>query len=195
MMMMASHHKRESADTRRPQDIGIAGCFRAALHDSLMDRAQLIHMVTLVRTATGIQERIHPGNQQAALMHRNRKRPGKDSAGLPVLEGAITEQKGIVSREVMRHMTSLPDKATDDLGRIGNNSTGRDDKVFGNHTVANISRSLFITPYRTISKPGTVFNRCIIAYPDTPKCPHIGDFHIITNITIFQRHIFSIFRN
>ena len=65
-----------------------------------------------------VQERIHSRYQQTTLMHRHRKRPGEYSASLPILESAVAEQQGIMGREVMRHLASLSDKATDNLSGI-----------------------------------------------------------------------------
>ena len=93
MMVMAPHYQRESPDTRRPQDIGVTGRLGTSLHNTLVDGAQLIHMVTLVRAASGVQKRIHAGNQQTALMHRHSKRSCKDSTSLSVLKSAVAEQK------------------------------------------------------------------------------------------------------
>ena len=87
-------------------------------------------------------------------------------------------------REVMRHMASLPDKATDNLGGIGNHSPRRDDKVFCNHTVADVHRSSLITVNRTVIETGTVFDRRIIGNHGIAHSSGIDYFHMVTDKAI-----------
>ena len=85
-------------------------------------------MITLVRATSRVQERIHSRYQQTTLMHRHRKRTGEYSASLPILESAVAEQQGIMGREVMRHLASLSDKATDNLSGIRDLGSRRDNE-------------------------------------------------------------------
>ena len=95
---------------------------------SLDGSSQLIHMITLVGATSRVQKRIHSRYQQTALMHRHRKRTGENSASLPILESAVAEQQGIMGREVMRHLASLSDKATDNLSGIRDLGSRRDNE-------------------------------------------------------------------
>lgn len=68
-------------------------------------------------------------------MHRHRKRTGEYSASLPILESAVAEQQGIMGREVMRHLASLSDKATDNLSGIRDLGSRRDNEILRDHTI------------------------------------------------------------
>ena len=50
MAYMTAHDKREGADLRWPQDIGIRSCLGSPFHYALVDRSQLVHMVALIGT-------------------------------------------------------------------------------------------------------------------------------------------------
>lgn len=84
--------------------------------------------------------------------------PAKIAASLSVFERTVTEQQGVVCREIMRHMAGLSDKAADNLCCIGNNRSGRDNEVLGDHTVADIYRSFFVTVYRSVFQACAVFD-------------------------------------
>ena len=134
----------------RPKDIRVAGRLGTTFHDPLMNRSQLIHMITLVGATSRVQERIHSRYQQTALMHRHRKRTGENSASLPILESAVAEQQGIMGREVMRHLASLSDKATDNLSGIRDLGSRRDNEILRDHTIPDKYRGLSLTIYGTI---------------------------------------------
>ena len=89
-------------------------------------------------------------------MHRHRKRTGENSASLPILESAVAEQQGIMGREVMRHLASLSDKATDNLSGIRDLGSRRDNEILRNHTIPDKYRGLSLTIY------GTIFQTCAI---------------------------------
>ena len=65
MVGVTSHNEGESPHFGRPEQITVAGRFRAALGDTLVNRTEFVHVVRLVRTRTGVQEREHTGNQQS----------------------------------------------------------------------------------------------------------------------------------
>ena len=93
MMMMAAHYQRESANTSRPKNIRVAGRLGTTFHDPLMDRSQLIHMITLVGATSRIQKRIHSRYQQTTLMHRHCKRTGENSASSPFSKAQLLNNK------------------------------------------------------------------------------------------------------
>ena len=159
-----------------------------------MNRSQLIHVITLVGTTTCIQERIHTGNQQATFMHRNRERTGKDGTSLSILEGTITKQKRIMSREIVCHMRSLPDKTTYQFSRIRHDCSRRDDKIFSDHTITNKNRSQLITIDCPISQTGCIFNHSIFTdlYVANSSC--IYNSHMITYNTILRSMLLGIIR-
>ena len=84
----------------------------------------------------------------------------------------------------MCHMASLPDKATDNLGGIGNHSPRRNDKILCDNTVANIYRGILITIDRTVIKTSTVFDRRIIGNYSIAHSPRIDYFHMVTDKAI-----------
>ena len=178
MVMMATHYQRESADTGRPKNIRVAGSLGATFHDPLMDRSQLIHMITLVRATSRVQERIHSRYQQTTLMHRHRKRTGEYSASLPILESAVAEQQGIMGREVMRHLASLSDKATDNLSGIRDLGSRRDNEILRDHTIPDKYRGLSLTIY------GTIFQTCAILYGRVITNLHVTDRTGIDNLDL-----------
>ena len=45
---MPSHHERERTHACGPKNIGVRSRFRASFEDTLMDRAELVHVVTLI---------------------------------------------------------------------------------------------------------------------------------------------------
>ena len=51
-----SHHEGEGSDLCRIENVGVGRCLGSALENALMDRAQLVHVVALVRARTGIHE-------------------------------------------------------------------------------------------------------------------------------------------
>ena len=50
-------------------------------------------MIALVRTTSGVQERIHAGNQEATLVHGYRERSGEDGTGLSVFKRTVADSR------------------------------------------------------------------------------------------------------
>ena len=58
MVYVSTHHQRERPYSGWPKDIRVARGLRAALDDALMDGAELVEVIALVRAAAGIEERV-----------------------------------------------------------------------------------------------------------------------------------------
>ena len=95
MADMPSHDQRECADLCRPEDIGVRGCLRSPLQQSMMDRAQFIHMVALIGAGSGIHEREHSGYKQGGFMMGDGKRACEYGACLTVLALAVAEEQRV----------------------------------------------------------------------------------------------------
>ena len=123
------HDERESPYPGGPQHVGVAGSLRPALDHTLVDGPQLVHVVTLVRPAAGIQEREHAGNEQARLVHGHRVGAGKDGAGLAVLALTVAEEERVVGREEVRKVAGLPHEATRQYRAVAHAGARADDEI------------------------------------------------------------------
>ena len=50
------HDEREGTDTCGPEDVGVGRGLRTALHDTLMDGPELVHVVALIRSRASVHE-------------------------------------------------------------------------------------------------------------------------------------------
>ena len=79
-------------------------------------------MIALVRTTSGVQERIHAGNQEATLVHGYRERSGEDGTrkekeeDFEVVRGAF-EQNPFVAA-VKEHISTKRALGDELIGRI-----------------------------------------------------------------------------
>ena len=163
MMMMAAHYQRESANTSRPKNIRVAGRLGTTFHDPLMDRSQLIHMITLVgATFPHSKTNTFPLSANYSYCIDTVNGPAKIAASLPILESAVAEQQGIMGREVMRHLASLSDKATDNLSGIRDLGSRRDNEILRDHAIPDKYRGLLLTIYGTISRRALFSMVCVI---------------------------------
>ena len=112
MADMPSHHQGEGSDLCRPEKVGVGRCLGTSLHDSLMDRSQLVHMVALVRSRTGVHEREHSCDQQGRLVVGYRIWTGKYRAGLTVFSLTVAEEERIGSRIIVSQLACLADEAS-----------------------------------------------------------------------------------
>ena len=107
---VASHNEGESSHLGRPEYIGVRGGLGSPLHNALMHRPQLVHMVALVGTGTGVHKREHTGNQQGGFVVSDCEWTGENCASLPVLSLAVAEKEGIGCGIIMSQMTGLSHK-------------------------------------------------------------------------------------
>ena len=107
MADMPSHHEGKGADLGRPEDVGVRRRLGPALHDSLMNRAQFVHMVTLVRAGAGVHEREHPGDKERRFVVRDRIGTGKYRAGLAVFALTVAEEERVRGRVVVSEVAGL----------------------------------------------------------------------------------------
>ena len=99
MIHMTPHNQAESPDTRRPQDIGVGGGLATTLYDALVNGAELVQVVALVRATARIEERVVTSDQQTTLVHRDGKGSCKDGTSLSVFALTIGKEKRVVRTE------------------------------------------------------------------------------------------------
>ena len=56
MGYVPSHHEGEGSDPRRPEYVGVGCGLGSSLQGALVDRTELVHVIALVRTRTGVHE-------------------------------------------------------------------------------------------------------------------------------------------
>ena len=91
MIHVTPHDEAKSTNTRWPQDIRIGGGLAATLYDPLVNGAELVQVVALVRATARIKEGVVTSDQKATLVHRNGKGTCKDGTSLTVF--ALTVRK------------------------------------------------------------------------------------------------------
>ena len=124
MVDVTTHNERESPHPCRPQNIRIGSGLSAAFQRSLVNRAELVHVITLIGTGTGIHKGEHTGYKQSGFVVRHRIRSGKDGTCFTVFSLTITEEQGIRSRIVMPQFASLPYKTTGKHSTVVHTRTG-----------------------------------------------------------------------
>ena len=82
----------------------------------------------------------------------------------------------------MSQFTGLSDETTSQHRAVIHFRAGRDDKVFGNHTVADKNRSFPVAVNRAVIETCTVLDRRIIANKSIPDGPRIDDLYVITDV-------------
>ena len=185
MRYMSSHHQRKSSDTRWPQQIRIRSRLGAPFQHALMNRSQLIHVITLIRARSRIHERKHTGNKQSRLVVSYCKRSSEDSTSLSIFSLTVTEEKRIGSRIVMSQMTCLPNETTRQHCSILNTRTTRKNEIITNHTISDVYRSILITVYTTILQTACSFYLAIITNTYILNTAGIHNCHMISYRSIF----------
>ncbi len=128
-------------------------------------------------------------------MHRHRKRTGENSASLPILESAVAEQQGIMGREVMRHLASLSDKATDNLSGIRDLGSRRDNEILRDHAIPDKYRGLLLTIYGTIFQTRAILYGRIITNLHVTDRAGIDNLDLITNRSLRRGYTLRISGN
>ena len=192
MTDMTAHDQRKSSDLGRPQDVGIAGGFGSSFDNPLVDRSQLIQVIALVRTAPGIQERKHAGDQQAGFMHGDCIGTGKDSAGLSVFTLTVTEKQRVVCRKQMSQMAGLTDETADQSGSVADAGPGGNNEVFCHDVVANKNRCGSIAVDAAVFQPGSPFDTGIVADTDIADGSGVDDLYVMADFSGGGCYLFAI---
>ena len=95
MVDVTSHNQRERPYPCGPQDIGIGSGFSSTLQRTLMDRTELVHVITLIGTGTGIHKGKHTGYKQGGFMMCHRIRSGKDGTRFTVFSLTVTKKQRV----------------------------------------------------------------------------------------------------
>ena len=130
---MSSYHERERTHACGPKNIGVRSRFGASFEDTLMDRAELVHVVTLIAARAGIHEGVHARNKEGGFVVGNGKRAGKNSACFTILTLAVAEEKAVAGGIAMSELAGLPHETTCEHGCIGDMAAALDNHVFANH--------------------------------------------------------------
>ena len=178
---VAPHDERESTDTGRPENVGVGSGLGTALQRALMDGAQLIHVVALIGTGTGVHKREHTGNEQGGLVVRHRERPGKDGTGLAVLALTVAEEQGVGGRVVVPQLASLPHKTAREHGTVVNIGTGRDDEVVADNAVANVYRGGLVAVDTAIAQAGCPADVTAVANAHVKDGTGVDNLHFVAN--------------
>ena len=150
MVDMAPHDERESTHAGRPQDIRVGRSLGATLQRTLVNGAELVHVIALVRARTGIHKREHTGNEQRRLVVRHSERSGKDSTRLTILSLAVAEEQRIAGRIVMPQLTGLPHETAGQHHSIVDVRATGDDEVVADNPISNVYRSSLVTVDTTV---------------------------------------------
>ena len=75
-----------------------------------MYRSEFVHVVALIRSASGVQKRTGTGNQQGRFVHGHGVRSGEERTGFAVFEYAVGETECVVGCELVRQTASLTDE-------------------------------------------------------------------------------------
>ena len=118
MRHVTTHDQAKSTDARRPQDIRVGGGLTTTLYDALVNGAELVKVVALVRSTARIEERVVASDQEATLVHRNGKGTGKDGTRLAVFTLTIGKEKRVVRTKEVGHRATLTDEAARDVGTV-----------------------------------------------------------------------------
>ena len=161
---VSSHDEGKCSYFGRPQDIRVAGGFRATLHDTVMKGAEFVHMVALVRTAAGIQERKQSSDEQARLVHTHRIGSGKDGAGFTVFALTVAEKQRVVSREEVGEVTGLPDETARHDYTVAHVGSRTDDKVFGRYVGAYVNRGFPVAVDGAVFEARSSVDTAAVAY-------------------------------
>ena len=189
---MPPHNKRESPNTGRPQNVRIRSCFCSSFHNTLVNRAQFIHMIGLVWPGTGIHERKQTCYQQRGFVMAYRIGPGKYGAGFSVFSVAVAEKQWIRSRITFPQDSSLTDKTFFQIYVAFHNRSGRYDKVNTIDTVSYVYRIVFVSVNTTVNQCRSSFNDCVITNGNIFQCSWMADSHIVANNSFVWRYCLRI---
>ena len=143
-----------------------------------MNGPQLVHVVALVGTRTGIHEREHARNEQRRLVVRHGERTGKDGTRLTVLALAIAEEQGVRSRIVVPQLAGLPHKAARQHSTVVHMRTAGKDKVVADDSVTHSYRCRFVAVDAAVGQTTGARDAGIVADTDIPDRPRIQDGHM-----------------
>ena len=195
MMGMTSHNQTERTYLGRPEQITVAGRLRAALRHSLMDRTQFVHMVTLVGTRSGIQEREHTRYQKRALMVRYGVWPGEDGACLSVHTLTVAEEQTLASRVVLVKDTALPHKAFVHQRTVAYLNARSYDEIHTFDTAPKTDRRMLVGVDRTVFQPAHSHQFGEIAYLHILDRTAVQDPHMVAYIAHLGSLALCIFIN
>ena len=178
---VVSHDHREGPFERRGHDVGSAGELASAQMNGLVHGAALEEVVALVRTAPGVEEREHAGDEQRRLVVRDGIGSGEDRGRLAVLAVRIGEEERIDGRETLvqpaalAHETPLDGRAVVEARLLGG------DEVVGLdvHADAAAVAERAVAEHRGAVDPAVVADADLAdeASPDDPAAAsHLAQF-------------------
>ena len=118
MVGVTSHDEGESTHFGWPEKITVAGRLRATFGYTLVNRTQFVHVVRLIRTRAGIEEREHSCNEEGRFMVSHRVRTCEDRTSFSVHSLAVGEEKTLTCRVVFIEDTALSHEALVHQGGI-----------------------------------------------------------------------------
>ena len=175
---MSSHHQRKRTYLCRPQQIRIRGSLGPSLHNALVYRPQLIHMVALVGTGACIHKGEHSGDQQSGLVMSHRVRSGEYRACLTVLSLAVAEKERIRSGISMTETAGLSDETSGECHSILDGRPAGNDEIIPYHPYAYMDRSIGIAVYASVLQPRGPLYLAAVPYPDVLYISGIRNHHI-----------------
>ena len=119
-----------------------------------MYRAELVHVIALVRARTCIHEREHAGDEKGGLVMRHGIRPGEKGAGFTVLPLTVAEEKGIGCAVAVPEYAGLPHETPGQGDPVRDGRAALDDEIVRNDIHSDIDRSLRTGYNAAVAQPG-----------------------------------------
>ena len=150
MVVVASFDDRKDSGRSRQQHIGIAGKLASTQMNPLMHRSRLVHVVTLIGPAAGIEKEKISGNQQRCPVMRHGIGSGKNRTGLSVIAMAVGKEQGVFCRETVLDQHPFTDKTLFDHRARIDPRRSRNNKIGSGHPRSHIGWSLSRTNDRAV---------------------------------------------
>ena len=119
-----------------------------------MYRAELVHVIALVRARTCIHEREHAGDEKGGLVMRHGIRPGEKGAGFTVLPLTVAEEKGIGCAVAVPEYAGLPHETPGQGDPVRDGRAALDDEIVRDDIHSDIDRSLRTGDNAAVAQPG-----------------------------------------
>ena len=127
---------REGAYVCRHEEVGAAGCLRAALHGAIVHGPHLVGVVTEVGCRARVVEREHAADEQRTLVVACRERSAEGGAGLAVRHVAVGKEHALRGCEPVAQLAGLAHEAVLHLHAVDDGRAVGNDRVFADHARA-----------------------------------------------------------
>ena len=157
-----------------------------------MDRTEFVHVVRLVATRTGVQEREHTGDEQRTLVVGHRVGTCKDSAGLAVHTLAVGEEEALACRIVLVKHRTLTHKALVHQRRVTDFHTRSEDEIDTLHTAAQMHRSRLVGVDRTVLESANAHQFGVVANTDILDAAAVEDAYVVADVAVIRCLCFGV---